>query len=225
MAVSTFFNNYNRKQDQELMDDLLVESIRIHGVDTVYVARKTDNVDKMMNEDDTAVFYGAYEMEMYVKNVDNFGGQGDFMSKFGLQINDTITMSLAIRTFNKYATRVDPDLTRPREGDLVYLPMNKKFFEVMHVEHESVFYQFGSLRIYDLKLELFQYSNEIFETGNITIDQFHDGFKTATADTLEELHDLDPIANNIFFEDESNEILDFSVTDPFSEIIERPTDR
>lgn len=225
MAVSTFFNNYNRKQDQELMDDLLVESIRIHGVDTVYVARKTDNVDKMMNEDDTAVFYGAYEMEMYVKNVDNFGGQGDFMSKFGLQINDTITMSLAIRTFNKYATRVDPDLTRPREGDLVYLPMNKKFFEVMHVEHESVFYQFGSLRIYDLKLELFQYSNEIFETGNITIDQFHDGFKTATADTLEELHDLDPIANNIFFEDESNEILDFSETDPFSEIIDRPTDR
>ena len=225
MATSTFFNNYNRKQDQELMDDLLVESIRIHGVDTVYVARKTDNVDKMMNEDDTAVFYGAYEMEMYVKNVDNFGGQGDFMSKFGLQINDTITMSLAIRTFNKYATRVDPDLTRPREGDLVYLPMNKKFFEVMHVEHESVFYQFGSLRIYDLKLELFQYSNEIFETGNITIDQFHDGFKTATADTLEELHDLDPIANNIFFEDESNEILDFSVSDPFSEIIDRPTDR
>jgi hypothetical protein len=224
MATNVFFQNYNRYGNEaNLLDDLVIESIRIHGVDVVYLTRTLESVDEILNETDLSVFNAAYEMEMYVKSVDGFAGEGDFLSRFGLTIRDQVTFTVANRTFERYATRKDPSKLRPNEGDLVYFPMNGKFFKIMHVEHESVFYQMGALNVFDLKCELFEYSNERFATGRPEIDTYYDNIKTEGVSTLEELNEIDPIAKNIFFGDEADDILDFSSTDPFSEIIDNPT--
>jgi len=226
MATNAFFNPYNRHGNEaNLLDDLVIESIRIYGVDTVYLTRNLESVDEILNEDDLSVFNAAYEMEMYVKSVDGFSGEGDFLSKFGLTIRDQVTFTVANRTFERYATRIDLSKIRPNEGDLIFFPMNKKFFKIMHVEHESVFYAHGQLYVFDLKCELFEYSNERFETGREDVDNYYDGIKTEGVSNLTDLNTFDPIAKNIFFADEADDILDFSEKDPFSEIINNPTNR
>ena len=224
MATNVFFSTYNYGNEQELIDDLVVESIAIYGVDTYYVTRALQAVDEILNEDDLTVFDRAYNFEVYVKSVDGFQGEGDFLSKFGLQIRDQAVFTVAIRTFQQFVSRFDMEKTRPNEGDLIYMPMNKKFFKVMHVEHESVFYQTGALQVYDMKCELFEYSNERFMTGVADIDNHYAHIDTEGVTTLEKLYDYDPIAKNIFFEQEGNDIIDFTEIDPFSETITDPTD-
>jgi len=149
--------------------------------------------------------------------------EGDFLSKFGLTIRDQITFTVAYRTFERYATRIDPTKIRPNEGDLIYFPMNQKFFKIMHVEHESVFYQMGALNVFDLKCELFEYGNERFETGREEVDTYYDKIKTEKVSNLDELNIIDPIAKNIFFEEEADTFIDFSEIDPFTEVIQNPT--
>ena len=224
MATNVFFRPYNKYGNEaNLLDDLVIESIRMYGVDLVYFTRSLQAVDGIMNEDDLPIFNAAYNMEMYVKNVDGFEGEGDFLSKFGLTIRDQVTFTVAFRTFERYATRVDPTKIRPNEGDLIYFPLSSEFFEIMHVEHESVFYQMGSLNVYDLKCEMFEYSNERFETGREEFDTYFDREKTEGTPSLDELNATDPIAKNIFFAEEADAFIDFSEIDPFTETIQSPT--
>lgn len=223
MATNVFFNNYSYSNEQTLIDDLVIESIRMYGIDTFYLARSLQAVDNILNEDDLSIFDTAYEMEMYVKSVDGFQGEGDFLSRFGLQIRDQVTFTVAMRTFEKNVTNVAPLLVRPNEGALIYFPMVNKFFKVTHVEHESVFYQSGALQVFDLQCELFEYSNERFQTGNDDIDKFFDNYKTTEVTSLTALKTKDPIANNIDFEDAGDDIIDFTEIDPFSETITSPT--
>jgi len=223
MATNVFFQNYDYFNEQELIDDLVIESIQIYGLDMIYLTRSLQAVDDILNEDDLSIFDNAYEMEMYVKSVDGFEGEGDFLSRFGLQIRDTATFTVARRTFERFATRVQTTLTRPNEGDLIYLSLNQKFFKITHVEHESVFYQSGALQVFDLKCELFEYSNERFSTGFDYIDTYFDTEKTDQISTLEGLAEKDPIAKNFDFEDEGDDIIDFTEIDPFSETITFPT--
>lgn len=223
MSTNVFFQNYNYFNEQQLIDDLVIESISIYGVDTYYVARKSSSFDHITNEDRLTVFDAAYQMAMYVKTVDGFQGEGDFLSRFGLQIRDQVTLTVAFRTFERFATRIDVGLLRPKEGDLVYLPMNNKFFKVMFVEHESVFYQTGALQVYDLKCELFEYSNERFQTGVEEVDKHYADFVTDDIENLEDMFNADPIAKNIFYEEKGNDIIDFTEIDPFSEVIVKPT--
>jgi hypothetical protein len=188
-----------------------------------YLTRSLQATDDILNEDDLSIFDNAYEMEMYVKSVDGFEGEGDFLSRFGLQIRDTATFTVARRTFERFATRIQTDLARPNEGDLIYLPLNQKFFKIMHVEHESVFYQSGALQVFDLKCELFEYSNERFQTGREDIDTYFDDYKTDQVSTLETLKTRDPIAKNFDFETEGDDIIDFTEINPFEETITFPT--
>ena len=223
MGTSVYFQNYNNFNEQNLIDDLVIESIQIYGLDIIYLNRKLTGVDNILNEDDISVFDETHEFEVYVKNVEGFEGEGDFLSRFGLQIRDQVTFTVAHRTFEKYATRDNPDLTRPYEGDLIYFPLNEKLFKVMHVEHESVFYQTGALQVYDMRCELFEYSGERFDTGIPNIDNFwgETGNTNPTLSTnLEQLANTDPIAKNLFFEQEADGIIDFSEIDPFSETID-----
>lgn len=159
--------------EQHLIEDLVVESIKIYGVDTWYLPRTLNAKDDILNEDDLSSFDDAYQVEMYVKNVDSFEGEGDFLSKFGLQIRDSITLTIAQRTYNQ-EVGLNSAINRPREGDLIYLPLNKKYFVVQHVEHEAIFYQMGSLQTYDLRCDLFEYSGERFKTGQPELDNHFD---------------------------------------------------
>lgn len=202
--------------EQELIEDLVIESIRIYGVDVWYMPRTLGAKDELLNEDDLPTFKDAYMLEMYIKNVDGFEGEGDFLSKFGLQIRDSMTLSVAIRTFNHEVGSIE-EVVRPNEGDIIYFPLNKKMFEVMHVEHEAIFYQMGQLQMYYLKLELFEYSNERFVTGSEDIDSHFEDYVTTTPEAIENVESVDAFADNFTIETEADNILDFSEENPFGE--------
>jgi hypothetical protein len=223
--------------EQQLIDDLVVESIKIYGHDLYYIPRTLVKVDSILTEDTISEFNSCYLLEMYIKNVEGFGGQGDFLSKFNLQINDTVTFTVSRRIFNEevgsYTSQV-----RPKEGDLIYFPLNKKLFEIKFVEHEAIFYQLGSLQTFDIQCELFVYNNEKLNTGIQEIDNIQKNYSTSLSgygiltegskylqvedgyDLVLESYDVnnaDPIADNDDLQTESDNILDFTELDPFSE--------
>ena len=138
MATNFYFNNFTNSMEQQLIEDLIIESIKVYGHDVWYVNRSITAKDEILNEDDLSVFDQAYMIEMYIKNVEGFEGEGDFLSKFGLQIRDSITFTVAIRSFNQEVGFHTEDV-RPIEGDLIYFPLNNKVFKIMHVEHEAIF--------------------------------------------------------------------------------------
>lgn len=230
MATNVFFNNYSNFNEQNLIDDLVIESIRIYGVDVIYIKRSFGAIDSVFNEDDLPLYDETFEFEAYVKNVDGFEGEGDFLSKFGLQIRDAVTFTVANRTFERYVTRELVEMIRPREGDLIYFPLSEKMYEIKFVEHESIFYQTGALQVFDMKCELIEYSGQRFQTGRDPIDTYFDPIDTTSTTTLQALANtagdqfgvtdgVDNLSRNYVFETEGDNILDFSETDPFSENI------
>lgn len=225
MATNAYFRNYDNFNEQNLIDDLVIESIQVYGIDIDYISGEFNkNTDAIFNENDTPLYDEMYEFEVYVKNVDGFEGEGDFMSRFGLEIRDTVTFAVAIRTFERYVTRKDAEKVRPKENDIIWMPLNQKMYRITYVEHESVFYQSGALQVYDMKCELMEYSNERFDTGRYEIDHYFDDITTVTTGdnavtTLTQLANTDPTSQNFDFESTADDILDFSEIDPFSESI------
>ena len=219
MATSVYFRNYDNFNEQNLIDDLVIESIRLYGIDVSYISGSFNNQDSILNEDDTPIYDEMFEFEVYVKNVDGFEGEGDFLSKFGLEIRDQVTFTVAIRTFERFVTRNDQARVRPKENDIIWLPLNRKMYRITYVEHESVFYQAGALQVYDIKCELMEYSNETFDTGRPEIDNYFDDVKTTEITNLEDIEESDPFAQNLQFEETADDIIDFSEIDPFSEDI------
>jgi hypothetical protein len=202
--------------EQTLVEDLIIESIRIHGVDMWYLPRVLGAKDDLLNEDDLPIFNHAYQIEMYVKNVEGFGGDGEFLSKFGLQIRDSITFSMSMRRFAEDVGLYDQEV-RPNEGDLIYFPLNRKVYEVMFVDNKPIFYQLGALQMYDLRCELFEFSNERFNTGVEEIDSITAKIITTGNNTIEGVESLDPFADNLTIETAADGILDFSENNPFGE--------
>ena len=202
--------------EQTLIEDLIIESIRVFGVDVWYMPRTLRSVDDLLNEDDLSTFDRAYMIEMYVKNVEGFEGDGQFLSKFGLQIRDSMTLSVAMRRFNEDVGLYDEQV-RPNEGDLIYFPLNRKVFEVMYVDNKPIFYQMGALQMNDLRCELFELSNERFNTGVEEIDTWINQRITTANNTIAGIESLDPLADNLTIETEADGILDFTETNPFGE--------
>jgi hypothetical protein len=155
-------------------------------------------------------------IEAYIKNVDGFAGDGDFLSKFGLQINDTMTLTIAMRKFAEDVGLYDLEV-RPNEGDLIYFPLNRKIFEVKFVEHEAIFYQMGKLQTYDLRCELFEYSQERFNTGVEEIDSLMAKYVLTSSEAIANVESFDSIADNFTIETAADSILDFTETNPFGE--------
>lgn len=221
MATNVYFRNYDNFNEQNLIDDLVIESIRMYGIDVKYISGEFNNIDTIFNEDDTPLYDEMYDFEVYVKNVDGFEGEGDFLSKFGLQIRDQVTFTVAIRTFERFVTRNNQNKVRPRENDIIWLPLNEKMYRITYVEHESVFYQTGKLQVYDIRCELMEYSGEKFETGRPEIDDYFDDvdMSDTVVQTLEDVANTDVLAQNFEFEKQADDIIDFSEIDPFSENI------
>jgi hypothetical protein len=165
MAKNSFFKHTNN--EQKIVEDLTIESIQIHGQDMVYLPRNIVNKDELFGEDTISGFTGGTELEMYISNVDGFDGDGDFISKFGLEIKDSMKLIVSKKRFEQELA-----MTRPLEGDLIYFPLTNGLFEIKFVEHENPFYQLGKLYTYELSCELFQYSQEDIETGWDEIDKF-----------------------------------------------------
>lgn len=171
MSVNKYFNQFKNRPEQNLLDDLTRETIRIHGIDCLYLPRTKIKVDHILNEDVLSQFDDSYAIEVYIKSVDGFEGQQTLMSKFGVDIKDQITFTLSRSAFDQ---AVGTELIRPNEGDLIYFPLTSALFEIRFVEHESVFYNLGERYVYDLKCELFVFSNEDFKTGIDDVDSIGD---------------------------------------------------
>lgn len=171
-VTSTYFNKFAHHGEQNLIADLVIESIAIYGIDVGYLTKKytSEGYDELYTEEDLALFDTVRDVAMYIRNVDGFEGEGDFLSKFGLEIRDSMTLSVARRSFETEVEALD-NISRPREGDLIFFPLNEKLYEIKFVEHEPVFYQMGALQFYDCRVELFEYSNERFRTGVTAIDE------------------------------------------------------
>ena len=173
MATSVYFNSFSPTvlNEQRLFEDILVESIKIMGHDVRYMPREAyDSTDEIIGESPEARFTRAYTMEMYLANVEGYEGDGDFFSKFGLEIRDTSNFVVSRRTFEKYMPNTIA--ARPREGDLIFVPLLGKIFEIKFVEEELLFFSLGRRNpyIYELRCEVFRFSQEDIDTGVEEID-------------------------------------------------------
>jgi len=231
MPTNPYFDHYHNTPEQNLMADLIIETIKFYGKDLYYIPRtESADWDQVYGEDPRKSFDNAYILEMYIKNTESFGGAGDLVSQFGLEIRDQTTFQISMRRFEELIGE-NPGLTaqgitRPREGDLIYFDFVRpdpkfpgakgQFFEILFVEAEAIHYQLGALHTYDLQCETFVYSSETFDTGILEIDSaFANGFSSyvLTGNTMPSSN----TADNQKIEDEAAGYLDLSDTSPFGD--------
>jgi len=174
MATSPYFNNYNSKNEQRLVEDLIVESIKIMGFDAYYLPNDNDAArDLLYGEDPVKKFSTAFPLEFYLSNSLEYMGEKEFFSKFGLEIKNNVNVIVSKRSFSE---RVPQNtFTRPREGDLVYVPFlngTGELFEIKFTNHTKDFFTLGRKvpYFYELELEKFKYSQEEISTGVPDID-------------------------------------------------------
>ena len=269
MARNRYFNQYTPvKQEQNLVEDLIIESIKIYGVDGYYLPRTHVNLDKIYGEDASMLFDDALEMELYVKSFDGFAGQEDFLSKFGLQIDESVTFVVSQKRFTQSlktsiiteysynmltedgdellsnrndVSEYDYDaIVRPREGDMIWIPMFSSLYEIKFTQNIENFFQLGKLYTYELRCDRIEYSSERINTDVTEIDAIEDQYSLSNTDNeklLDEdtflfLHEDDTfiineadvvVAAEISADNEEigqkiidDDILDFSEQNPFS---------
>lgn len=177
MATSPYFR-HNVRSEQNLYEDLIVESLKFYGQDVYYLPREVVHKDMIFNDEVLSSFQWAFRVEVYVENVEGFDGEGDLFQKFGVEIRDAATLVMSRRRWNneirQYQENEEEKYYRPREGDLIHLPLSGSTFEVMKVEDENPFYQIGQLPVFRMRCELFEYTNEDFDTGVPEIDDIED---------------------------------------------------
>ena len=171
MATNQYFNLHGTNTpEQRLIENLSIEAIKTFGIDVYYCPRTLNDEDTLMGEDNTASYNSAHTIEMYIKSVDGFEGDGDFISKFGLQIKDQVTFTVANRRWTELNVQGDGRADAPHEGDLIYFPTTSALFQILFVEDEAIFYQTGALQTYDMLCEMFIYSDQKLDTGIEVID-------------------------------------------------------
>ena len=237
MATNFFFNNFQASQEQLLLEDLVIEAIRIYGHDVYYLPRKLNNYDEVYGADDISSYEVAYPIEMYIKSIDGFTGDGEFLSKFGVEIRNQVVFSIARRRFSEdvgeYTTQV-----RPNEGDIIYFTLNQRCFVIRYVNKYEMFYQLGALQTWEMTCEVFDYAGEKFSTGIPEIDIIQQNYSTNVLDwTINDefggeikTEDDDYLilegksASDLVIADDGDEIqresdlfVDFTSADPFSE--------
>lgn len=220
MARNRYFNQYTPiKSEQSLIRDLVIEAIKIYGVDGHYLPRTHINLDMIYGEDGSMIFDDAIEMELYVKSYDGFLGQQDFLTKFGLQIDESITFVVSQKRFidsmkpivlTEYGYNIIAEdaetgetgnllteepydyssILRPREGDLIWIPMLGYMYEVAFTENIENFYQLGDVYTYEIRCNRFEYSSERIDTGVDSIDIIEDHYSLST-EFIEKLLDED----------------------------------
>ena len=161
------------RSEQKLYEDIIIESLKIYGQDVYYIPRDLVKEDKIFGDDVPSRFNSAHKIEMYIENVEGFDGEGDLFTRFGVEIRDEATFVVSRNRWSQQVAKFDNGITsvRPLEGDLIYLPLSNKLFEISHVEHEQPFYQLSNLPVYKLRTRLFEYNNEDLDTGVAEIDK------------------------------------------------------
>ncbi len=181
MPTNVYFDT-GTTSEQRLYEDLVIEQLKIFGQDVYYLPRKLANKDTIFGEDPASSFDDSYIIEMYVNNTDGFMGEQEIIKKFGLELRDDIKFTVSkLRWETLISNNSDlQNTTRPNEGDLVYFPTTKAFFEIQFVEHEQPFYQQSALPVYNLSCTKWEYASERLDTGITTIDATEDALSTDT---------------------------------------------
>jgi len=202
MGTSQYFNNQGASREQLLIEDMIIESIRNHGIDVFYLPRASrSSLDELFGDDPVKTYTSSYQMEMFLETFNNFEGNQEFFSKFGLEVQKTARVAIARRTFEKY---VPTDLRNvPKEGDLIWIPMMQKLMEIKFVEQEKNFFQLGRAAahgggsgsfeqlgrfipyMYELSVEMFKYNGEILDTGIAAVDNLPDAHAFGVAYSMQ----------------------------------------
>jgi len=171
MARNVYIS-HGTKSEQSLYDDIIIEAMKIYGHDVYYIPRKIAKIDGILNEDVLSRFDSALKLEMYIENFEGLEGDGKLFTKFGFEIRDQLTFIVSDRRWNSMVGRFGYTQggVRPREGDLIYLPLTKGLFEVRFVEDKKPFFQIGHIPTFKLTCELFEYSNQEIDTGVAAVD-------------------------------------------------------
>lgn len=230
--------------EQRLIEDLVIESLKIYGHDIYYLPRTLVNEDSIFDEATLSQFNAAYPLEMYFDNIDGFEGQGDLFTKFGIEIRDQATFVLSKRRWEQLVDTSGgtfPLDARPSEGDLLFFPLTGSMFEIKLVDFQNPFYQLSKINVFKLQCETFEYSSEVINTGikiiddifeDNTIDMFlfqflqEDGTlllqEDGTSIILEDYAVTKSSANtdntNFITENQTDDIIDFSEINPFGEL-------
>ena len=175
MALNPFFLQ-GSQSEQRLVQSLINEQLQIYGVEVTYIPRKFVRKQTIIKEVQSSAFDDNFLLEAYVNTFEGYGGQGDIMTKFGVSLRDELTVTISKERFEDFISpflEADEDYelaSRPREGDIIFFPLGARLFEVKFVEHEDPFYQLGKNYVYQLKCELFEYEDEVIDTGIDIID-------------------------------------------------------
>lgn len=246
MAINHYFQSgipMGRRSEQNLYEDLIIECLKIYGFEAYYIPRKFNNIDVIFGEDTISSFEHAYPLEMYLQNVNGFEGDGELMSKFGVELKDTATFVVSKKRWLDTVARSGNTVLelRPAEGDVIYFPLTKSFFEIRRVDTETPFFQIGKLFVFTLQTELMQFSSEDFNTGVTEIDEITDAIdmditafefllEGGDALLLEEYEetslvletyiakDIEFNTRNEDFDIGITDILDFTERNPFGEV-------
>ena len=177
MPTNFYFDNFAHSGQQNLIEDLITESIKIYGYDNFYIPRTLVKEDNLFGEDVLSKFDSAYPIEMYIKNVEGFDGEGEFLSRFNVEVRDSITFSMSQKRWqeeipdgSKKTDNQGDLIQRPTEGDLIFFPLTGQLYEIKYVDKQPIFYQLGQLQMFDLRCELFEFSHERVTTGVKAID-------------------------------------------------------
>lgn len=184
MSTTNVYFSHGTRNEQYLIEDLIIESLKIYGNEFFYIPRTLVSKDEILGEDRLSQFTSSFPIEMYFENVDSLAGQGAFIQKFGLMMEQSATLIVARRRWDQLVGRYGQTTlpNRPNEGDLIYFPLTKGLFEIKFVTHQDPFYQLGKLYVYKLQVELFQYASERIDTGIAAVDTF-ESLKSFTTNT------------------------------------------
>ena len=189
MPLNSYFLQ-GSQGEQRLVQDLINEQLKIYGQDVIYLPRKLVSQDAILNETIASEFDDSFRMEAYLANYDGFAGNGDILSKFGVQSTDQITLIISKERYEDFTSPfLDGEdvivSSRPQEGDLIYLPLDNTIFEIKYVEAKKPFYQLNKLFVYQLSCEVFDAAlDELVDTGIEEVDQAVSDFIFTTKLTM-----------------------------------------
>ena len=221
MPTNVYFDT-GTTSEQRLYEDLIIEQLKIYGQDVYYLPRKLANKDTIFGEDPASSFDDSYIIEMYVDNSDGYMGEQEIIKKFGLELRDDIRFTLSkLRWEQLIKNNSDLVAERPQEGDLVYFPTTKAFFEIQFVEHEQPFYQQSALPVYKLSCTRFEYSSERIDTGVAEIDKVEDALST---DTMNFQFTLENEVGSLLLENDLGAI-NYFINEEFTMATQQPVDQ
>ena len=222
MPTNVYFDT-GTTSEQRLYEDLIIEQLKIYGQDVYYLPRKIANKDTIFGEDPASSFDDSYIIEMYVDNTDGYMGEQEIIKKFGLELRDDIVFTVSkLRWETLISNNADLQTSlRPNEGDLVYFPTTKAFFEIQFVEHEAPFYQQSALPVYKLSCTKWEYSSERIDTGITAIDSTEDSLST---DTMNFQFSLENETGSFVLESSIGAV-DYIINESFTMATQSPTDQ